>query len=137
MKTKNKMKNADMNFLIQIANHRANELVRQKTNGSPPPPPPQREREGEREREAFKIPNEHNSTMKLKHQISHLLSFKRAIMPAASAGETCDRGCDCSVGLCKFKLPKELILGVAGREESGETTDGGYQDCEVTSCGRG
>lgn len=118
-----------MNFLMQIANHRANELVCQKTNGSPPPP--------QREREAFKIPNEHNSTTKLKHQISHLLSFKRAIMPAASAGETCDRGCDCSVGLCKFKLPKELILGVAGREESGETTDGGYQDCEVTSCGRG
>ena len=50
----------------------------------------------------------------------YLLSFKAEIMPAASAGETCDGDC----GL------EEVLPGVPGREE---LTEGGYHDCVITS----
>lgn len=54
-------------------------------------------------------------------------------MPAASAGETCDKECGRSVALGP-KLPEEVTLGVAGREEPGElATDGGYHESVDTS----
>lgn len=53
-----------------------------------------------------------------------LLSFKAAIIPAASAGGTCEEG------LCEEEEEEEV--GVAGLE--GELTDGGYHDCEEPSC---
>lgn len=57
----------------------------------------------------------------------YLLAFKAAMMPEASAGETWDTELGLFVGLCTLKLPDELELGVAGREELGElTTDGEY-----------
>lgn len=68
----------------------------------------------------------------------YLLSFNRTMMPAASAGETCDGDCGRSEGLCILKLLEALLLGVEGREALGElTTDGGYHDCPEISCGRG
>jgi len=72
-------------------------------------------------------------------RVGHLLSFKRVIKAAASAGEG-ESGR--SAGLWKLWEVEELVLvGVAGREEDGEpTTDGGYQDCAgpwATSCGPG
>lgn len=62
----------------------------------------------------------------------NFLSFKAAITPAASAGGTCDGGCN----LGEEKLPEEVAEGVAGLDEPGElTTDGGYHDCdEEPSC---
>lgn len=62
----------------------------------------------------------------------YLLSFKAEIMPAASAGETCDGDCGLSESLCELEWLEEVLPGVAGREE---LTDGGYHDCVVTSCG--
>lgn len=58
----------------------------------------------------------------------NLLSFKEAIVPAASAGGTCKDG-----GLGEA----EEEAGVAGLEELDELiTDGGYHDCcEEASCG--
>lgn len=56
------------------------------------------------------------------------MSFKEAMMPAASAGETCDKECGRSAALAP-KLPDELAVGVAGWEEPGELpTDGGYHE---------
>nr|GLL20194.1 hypothetical protein Itr_chr02CG17450 [Ipomoea trifida] len=52
-----------------------------------------------------------------------------SIIPAASAGDTCDAEFCLSEGLDTLKLPEELGLGVVGREELGElTTDDGYHD---------
>ena len=60
------------------------------------------------------------------------------MIPAASAGETGEGECGRSAGLCKLKLLEALLLGVVGREELEEpTTEGGYQECEEPSCGRG
>lgn len=54
-------------------------------------------------------------------------------MPAASAGETWGR----SPTLC-VKVLALVLLGVAGRDELGElTTDGGYHEFVVASCGLG
>jgi hypothetical protein len=91
-----------------------------------------------------------NQSIKLEHKINvrikwnlpvpgtNLLSFRTAIIPAASAGETCDGDCGRSVGLCELKLLEEVLPGVPGREELGElSTEGGYQDCGEPSCGRG
>lgn len=59
-------------------------------------------------------------------------------MPAASDGETCDVECGRSAGLWVLKLPEELTLGVAGREEPVElTTEGGYHESVEISSGRG
>ena len=70
-----------------------------------------------------------NSKMKCKNQTSHLLSFKRAMIPAASAGETGEGECCRSAGLCKLKLLEALLLGVVGWEELGELTrEEGYQE---------
>ena len=58
-------------------------------------------------------------------------------MPAASAGEACNKDCGRSPGLCMKLLELLLLLGVAGREELGElTTDGGYHE-SVEISGRG
>ena len=79
-----------------------------------------------------------NKNGSLKVPSTYLLSFRTAIIPAASAGETCDGDCGLSEVLCELKLLEEALLGVPGRDEFGElTTDGGYQDCEEPSCGRG
>lgn len=62
------------------------------------------------------------------------MSFKEAITPAASVGETGEG--DCALEL---KLEEEeALLGVRGREDAGEVTEGGYQDCcDRASSGRG
>lgn len=52
-------------------------------------------------------------------------------MPAASAGETWGR----SPTLCGELLL--MLFGVAGRDELGELTDGGYHEFVVISCGLG
>ena len=79
-----------------------------------------------------------NKNRSLKVPSTYLLSFRTAVIPAASAGETCDGDCGLSEVLCELKLLEEALLGVPGRDEFGElTTDGGYQDCEEPSCGRG
>lgn len=66
----------------------------------------------------------------------YLLSFKTEMMPAASVGETCDGDCGLSENLCELEWLEEVLPGVPGREELGVlTTDDGYHDCEVTSCG--
>ena len=68
--------------------------------------------------------------MECKNQMPHLLSFKRAMIPAASAGETSEGECGLSAGLlCKLKLLEALLLGVVGWEELGELTrEEGYQE---------
>lgn len=54
-----------------------------------------------------------------------LLSFKEAIVPAASAGGICEEG---------LGEPDEEA-GVAGLEELDEfITDGGYHDCDEPPC---
>lgn len=62
----------------------------------------------------------------------YLLSFNAEIMPAASAGETCDGDCGLSESLCELEWLEEVLPGVPGREE---LTDGGYHDCVETSGG--
>ena len=79
-----------------------------------------------------------NKNRSLKVPSTYLLFFRTAVIPAASAGETCDGDCGLSEVLCELKLLEEALLGVPGRDEFGELiTDGGYQDCEEPSCGRG
>lgn len=78
-----------------------------------------------------------NSVHTSLYWIPYLLSFKALIMHAASAGETCDAELGLSVGLWAPKLPEELGLGVAGREDPGELlADGAYHGLLLPSCGR-
>nr|GMC68537.1 hypothetical protein CR513_60246 [Ipomoea batatas] len=61
--------------------------------------------------------------------VIHNTKVLHTIIPAASAGDTCDAEFCLSEGLDTLKLPEELGLGVVGREELGElTTDDGYHD---------
>lgn len=63
---------------------------------------------------------------------THLLSFKIAMMPAASAGEKFDEEFGRSVGLDTPKLP-----GVEGHEELDELMpEGGYHESVDISWGR-
>lgn len=84
---------------------------------------------------AFQQKTSTAKTEKLNHQwirkggdnSTYLLSFKREIIPAASAGEgwPCDEDKD-SVRSTLWCAPLEEPPGVEGREEP--ITDGGYQD---------
>ena len=79
-----------------------------------------------------------NKNRSLKVTSTYLLSFRTAVIPAASAGKTCDGDGGLSEVLCELKLLEEALHGVPGRDEFGElTTDGGYHDCEEPSCGHG
>lgn len=61
---------------------------------------------------------------------NYLLFLKTAIIPAASAGGSCDGDSGRSDALCNdCNIDAETLPGVDGREEEELVIEGGYQDC--------